>query len=73
MRTNGTEGGKDIVLAVIVISTWLATSRLTSAGAVPARRYSLFKLVGFKQTVIMRQFLFNAGSSFLAWVDLSQK
>lgn len=29
-------------------------------------------LVGFKQPVIERQVLFNAGSSFLAWDDLSQ-
>lgn len=28
--------------------------------------------LGFKQTVITRQALFNAGSSFLAWVDPSQ-
>lgn len=54
------------------ISTRLATSCLISAGAMPERRCRLFMLLGFKQPVIKRQVLFNAGSSFLAWVDPSQ-
>ena len=56
----------------VVISTRLATPCLTTAGAMPVRRCRLFMLVGFKQPVIERQVLFNTGSSFLAWDDLSQ-
>ena len=49
-----------------------AGDSLTSAGAMPARRCRLFMLVGFKQPMIEWQVLMNAGSSFLAWGDLSQ-
>ena len=60
------------ITEALVISTRLTTLRLTSAGARPARRCRLFMLVWFKQPMIERQALFNAGSSFLAWDDLSQ-
>ena len=53
-------------------SNRLPTSRLKSAGARPARRCRVIMLAGFNQPVIERQVLFNAGSSFLAWDDLSQ-
>ena len=37
----------------------------------PARMYKLSMLVDFRHPVIHLQLSFRAGSSFLAWVDLS--
>ena len=47
-------------LVALVISIWLVTPYLTSAGAMPVRRCRLFMLVGFKQPVI--EWLFSVCS-----------
>ena len=52
-------------------SFMLATLRLTSGGAIPARVYRLSVGVALRQPVIRRQLALRAGSIFFAWQDLS--
>ena len=52
------------------LSTLLAVSPLISVGAIPGSRCRLLVLVGLRQTVMVRQALFSAGSNLLEYTDL---
>ena len=53
------------------LSVRLATALLMSDGEIPASMGRLLVLVGFRQSVIIRQVSFSVAFSFLVWVERS--